>query len=203
MRLACYGVMVWCALWAEGRPAPHLPDLLVDHLPYVPFVDRYNYWLWLLGYVPVALWLWWTDAARFCRYMVTSGSLALARGACILVTGLGPVRGDDVHQGQDLATWSRFLHVVAPATFFDPDDGARVSFTKDLFFSGHTATTFLLLLYVWRWPKARGVMGVAHVLVVASVFLAHLHYTIDVVGAYAITFSLYVLREGRGAQVLQ
>jgi hypothetical protein len=38
-------------------------------------------------------------------------------------------------------------------------------------------------------------MLVGHVLVVASVFLAHLHYTIDVVGAYAITFSLFVLFE--------
>ena len=30
----------------------------------------------------------------------------------------------------------------------------------------------------------------------AAVFLAHLHYTIDVVGAYAITFAVFVLREG-------
>jgi hypothetical protein len=34
-----------------------------------------------------------------------------------------------------------------------------------------------------------------HLLVVASVFLAHLHYTIDVIGAYAITFTLFALRE--------
>ncbi len=39
-------------------------------------------------------------------------------------------------------------------------------------------------------------MLVAHALVVTSVFLAHLHYTIDVIGAYAIAFSLFVLREG-------
>ncbi|MBM4380479.1 MAG: hypothetical protein FJ086_14485, partial [Deltaproteobacteria bacterium] len=42
-----------------------------------------------------------------------------------------------------------------------------------------------------RWPMLAG-----HVVVVASVFLSHLHYTIDVVGAYALTFSLFVLREG-------
>jgi hypothetical protein len=34
------------------------------------------------------------------------------------------------------------------------------------------------------------------VVVVLSVFLSHLHYSIDVVGAYAITFSIFVLREG-------
>jgi membrane-associated phospholipid phosphatase len=74
--------------------------------------------------------------------------------------------------------------------------------TKDLFFSGHTATTFLLLLYVWPWRRLRAAALAGHVLVVASVFLAHLHYTIDVAGAYAIAFAIFALREGwprRGA----
>ena len=38
-------------------------------------------------------------------------------------------------------------------------------------------------------------MLVGHLLVVATVFLAHLHYSIDVIGAYAITFSVFVLAE--------
>ena len=38
-------------------------------------------------------------------------------------------------------------------------------------------------------------MLAGHVLVVATVFLAHLHYTIDVLGAYAMTFSLFCLFE--------
>ena len=40
-------------------------------------------------------------------------------------------------------------------------------------------------------------MLVLHAVVVVSVFLAHLHYTIDVVGAWAITLALFVIREGR------
>jgi hypothetical protein len=35
-----------------------------------------------------------------------------------------------------------------------------------------------------------------HLVVAASVLLARLHYSIDVVGAYAITFVLFTLREG-------
>ena len=93
-----------------------------------------------------------------------------------------------------------FFSLVNPVGFFDRDGGARVSLTKDLFFSGHTATTFLLLLYVWRFPRLRWVMLTGHLLVVASVFLAHLHYTIDVIGAYAITFSLFTLREPLGGR---
>jgi len=197
-RLACYYAMVWMALWAEARPAPRLPDAVLEWVPYEPLVDRYNYLLWLVSYVPIALWLLAKDVDRFVRYMISSGLIALVRGLCIMATGLGPVRGDDLHAGMDLATrWSAFLHLITPFGFFDTGAGARVYLTKDLFFSGHTSTTLLLLLYVWRYPTLRAAMLVTHVLVVASVFLAHLHYTIDVIGAYAITLSLFTLREGR------
>lgn len=197
-RVSCYFVMMWMALWAEARAAPRLPDAVLELVPYVPWVDRYNYILWLVAYVPVALWLLVKDAERFIRYMMSAGFIALIRGACIMVTGLGPVRGDDLHAGMNFETrWSAFLHLITPFGFFDTGAGARVHLTKDLFFSGHTATTLLLLLYVWRYPALRGVMLAAHVLVVMSVFFAHLHYTIDVIGAYAITLTLFTLREGR------
>lgn len=200
-RFSCYALMVWLALWAEARPAPGpLPDALLDRIPYVAWVDRHNYVLWLLTYVPVALWLVASDAERFIRYTYTSGLLALARGFTIAATGLGPVSGPDVHAGMSLdARWSAFVSLVNPFWAFDPDGGARVALTKDLFFSGHTATTFLLLLYVWPLRGVRWWMLVGHVLVVASVFLSHLHYTIDVVGAYAVTFALFSLRERRAA----
>ena len=195
-RWACFLAMTWMALRAEARPAPHLPDAVLEAVPYVPWVDRLNYVAWVLAYVPVALGLLWHDAPRFTRYMVTAGLLALLRGACILATGLGPVRGPDVNAGMDAATrWLAFQEIASPVGVFWRDS-AHVYLTKDLFFSGHTATTFLLLLYAWRVPVLRWPMLAGHVVVVASVFLAHLHYTIDVVGAWALTFSLFVLREG-------
>lgn len=203
-RYCCYGVMVWLALWAEARPAPRLPDLVLEHVPYVAWVDRWNYLLWIAAYVPIALAFFVTDAPRFVRYMISSGLVALVRGVCIVVTGLGPVTGPDLHAGMDAETrWRAFTQLMTPA-FFSPDAGARIYLTKDLFFSGHTATTFLLLLYVWPYPKLRWPMLAAHVLVVTSVFFSHLHYTIDVIGAWAITFTLFVWREGwsrRGATV--
>ncbi len=200
-RVGCYAVMVWFALYAEAKPTPAgpLPDVLLDLVPYVAWVDQNNYLLWLAAYVPIALWLLATDAERFIRYMMTSGVLALVRGACIALTGLGAISPTaPSHVGMSLqARWEAWLHLTTPLGFFDRSSGARVALTKDLFFSGHTATTFLLLLYVWKFPRLRWPMLAAHVLVVASVFLAHLHYSIDVVGAYAVTFSLYAVREWR------
>jgi hypothetical protein len=115
---------------------------------------------------------------------------------CILATGLGPVRGADLNAGMDAETRARaFLQLVSPVAVLGANS-PHVYLTKDLFFSGHVSTTLLLLLYVWRFPRLRAAMLGGHVLVVASVFLSHLHYTIDVIGAYAITFSLFVLLEG-------
>jgi hypothetical protein len=195
-RLACYDAMVWLALLAESRAAPSVPDAILSVVPYVEAVSRFNYLLWIFAYVPIAVALLITDGERFIRYMISAGLLALVRGACLLATGLGPVQGPDLHAGMSPdARWAAFTSLVTPLGFFDPDGGARVALTKDLFFSGHTATTFLLLLYVWPHPKLRVTMLAMHALVVASVFLAHLHYTIDVIGAYAITFTLFALRE--------
>jgi hypothetical protein len=196
----CYAVMVWLALWAEARPTGGaLPDLVLSHVPYLPWVDRQNYLLWSVAYLPIALWLLVTDAERFIRYMYSSGLLALVRGVCIVATGLGPISGVDSHANMSAETrFTALVDLLNPFGFFNRDGGARIYLTKDLFFSGHTATTFLLLLYVWRYPRLRAVMLVSHLLVVASVFFAHLHYTIDVIGAYAITWALFTARERDG-----
>lgn len=196
-RYACFAIMVAVCLWAEGRPAPHLPDLILDRMPYLPQVDRYNAWILLLCYLPLSLGLLWLDAGRFCRYTVTTGLLSLVRGACVALTGLGPVRGPDVNAGMPPERMAAALvDLLTPAGLL-LRDAPHVYLTKDLFFSGHTGVTFLLLLYVWRHRPLRLPGLVGHVLVVASVFLAHLHYSIDVVGAYAVGFSLYALREWR------
>jgi PAP2 superfamily C-terminal len=195
-RAACYAVMTAAAIWNERRPAPALPDAVLDHLPYVPWVARTNYLLWLVAYVPVALALLWLVPRRFVRYTVTGGLVSLARGATLVVTGLGappPLVGGSGIAGR--APLDVFLALLSPWQVFAK--GAMAAYlSQDLFFSGHTATTFLLVLYAWRMPRLRAAAVVAHVLVVASVFLSHLHYAIDVAGAYAFTFALFALREG-------
>lgn len=196
VRIACYAASLWLSLIAEARAAPTLYDAVLEVVPLVPSVARYNYLLWLAAYLPVSLWFLKTDARRFVRYMYLAGAVAVLRGLCIVATGLGPVYGRDLHVGLTLEERTRaFWQLLNPLEFFAPSAGARIFLTKDLFFSGHTATTLLLLLYVWPYRWLRWWMLTGHVLVVASVFLSHLHYTIDVVGAYAVTFACYALVE--------
>jgi len=63
-------------------------------------------------------------------------------------------------------------------------------YTKDLFYSGHTATCFLLLLLAqkrWlRWYLGLATAGTAY-----CVLAAHVHYTLDVLAALPFTYAAY------------
>lgn len=188
--------MVGLALWNEGRPAPSLPDTLLTLVPRSDWVARHNYHLWLLAYVPPALWLYRRDRARFLRFLWWGGWLSLLRGLCICATGLGPVDGPDVNAGLSAdVLWQAWLAIVNPFSALTTD-APHVYLTKDLFFSGHVSSTFLLWLYCRGLPRLGPVALAAHLVTVGVVLAAHLHYTIDVVGAWAVTFGLYTVAEG-------
>ncbi len=194
-RSLCYAIMTAMALWNERRPAPTLPDLVLSHVPYIPWVSRLNYLAWLLLYVPIAFALLYTEPRRWVRYMVTGGLVSIVRGVCIALTGLGPP--DPAHTGPGVhgRPWlEAYVDLISPIGVF-ARGSAHAYLTKDLFFSGHTATTFLLVLYLWHRPRLRWLALGAHVIVVTTVFLAHLHYAIDVAGAYAFTYAIFVMRE--------
>ncbi len=196
-RYLSYSIMLGLALLNEARPAPHLPDSLLNLIPRIDWVASWNYRLWLLAYLPPALWLWRQDRHAFVHFLYVGGLLSLLRGLSICLTGLGPVVGPDSNAGlpveQLLSAWVQLINPLA--VFFE--ETAHIYLSKDLFFSGHTATTFLLYLYC-RGRPALGILALwAHLLTVAVVFLSHIHYSIDVLGAWAITFSLYTLIERR------
>ena len=83
------------------------------------------------------------------------------------------------------------LVVTSSNRFFDLFSGS----TGDLFFSGHTGLPFLFALIFWKEKILRYVMLFLSVFFVIIVLLGHLHYTIDVVGAFFITYSIYCMAE--------
>ena len=72
------------------------------------------------------------------------------------MTGLGAP--DPLHAGPGPRRRTRpsqaLLELVSPWQVFANGTRWRAYLTKDLFFSGHTATTFLLVLYAWRCAAA-------------------------------------------------
>jgi len=63
--------------------------------------------------------------------------------------------------------------------------------TGDLFFSAHTGAPFLMALVFWNDKIYRYVLLAVSVFFGIIVLLGHLHYTIDVVAAFFITYSIY------------
>lgn len=65
----------------------------------------------------------------------------------------------------------------------------------DLFFSAHTGLPFLMTLIFWKEKGMRYIMFATSLLFGAVVLMGHLHYTIDVVAAFFITYSIYSIAE--------
>lgn len=68
--------------------------------------------------------------------------------------------------------------------------GSGEVLTKDLFFSGHTATLFLLFL-VSEKKYLKIIFLISTVLVGIAVLLQHVHYTVDVLAAPFFAYSSY------------
>ncbi len=68
-------------------------------------------------------------------------------------------------------------------------------FGADLFFSGHTGLPFLMALLFWEDLYLRIFFIILSLTFAVVVLLSHLHYTIDVVSAFFITYSIFCIAE--------
>lgn len=71
----------------------------------------------------------------------------------------------------------------------------KLTFAGDLFFSGHTGFPFLMALIFWDDVSTRFICIASSIIFGIAVLLAHIHYSIDVLSAFFITYSIYRLSE--------
>ncbi|MCX6755782.1 MAG: phosphatase PAP2-related protein [Candidatus Nomurabacteria bacterium] len=72
---------------------------------------------------------------------------------------------------------------------------SKFSFGGDLFFSGHTGIPFLLMLIFWDIKYLRITFLLSSVFFGTVVLLGHLHYSIDVLSAFFITYTIFHISE--------
>jgi hypothetical protein len=70
---------------------------------------------------------------------------------------------------------------------------SKFSTGGDLFFSGHTGIPFLTALIFWKNKSLRYIFLVYSIFIGTIVLLGHYHYSIDVLAAFFITYSIFHL----------
>ena len=71
----------------------------------------------------------------------------------------------------------------------------KINFWADLFFSGHTGMPFLMALIFWKHKLLRYVFIISAISFGIIVLLWHLHYSIDVLAAFFITYTIHHIWE--------
>ena len=111
-------------------------------------------------------------------FIIKSISLfIIIRALFVSLTHIGPFLGPDAILNGELANL-----IVG-----------KVSFGADLFFSGHTGVPFLMALILWRERIYRYIFILSSVSFGIIVLIGHIHYTIDVVSAFFITPTIYII----------
>ena len=77
-----------------------------------------------------------------------------------------------------------------PANLFN-----KFSFAGDLFFSSHTGSPFLMALVFWDNKFLRVLFMIIAIFFGVIVLLGHFHYSIDVLSAFFITYTIYHIAE--------
>ena len=82
-------------------------------------------------------------------------------------------------------------HVIINSSFFNAQAFNGIFTGNDLFFSGHTGLPFLLALIFWENKNLRIIFLGFSIMFAIVVLLGHIHYSIDVLSAYFITYGIF------------
>jgi hypothetical protein len=153
---------------SEGKTLPMLSDLILDNLPVIDVSLIYD----IVSLIPIILALVYIfhkkDYNRIPFFLLMIGIFYIVRGIFIVLTPFG---NPPMFNGSD-----PLFHGFA-------------NYELGVYPSGHAGNVFLLMLLV----KNRGykwIIGICLIIVIIALFLAHGHYSIDILSgiffAYAI-----------------
>lgn len=158
--------------YATEKASNFVNDIVLNNIP-VFDVDL------IFIYGPVFLWLFVTalclaDPKKIPFVLKSVALFVLIRSAFVSLTHIGPFPDQ--------------IQIDYTSDFIK-----KFTFGGDLFFSGHTGLPFLMALVFNKNTFLKILFAATAVFFGAVVLLAHLHYTIDVVSAFFITYTIYHL----------
>ncbi len=155
----------------EGHTGPVLTDWVLNRLPPYDVSLTIFLTIWAAGFLLLVR--AWRSPAMFMMFIYSYVIITLSRMLTINLFPLNPPVG--------------LIPLVDPLTnaFY-----GKTYITKDLFYSGHTSTIFLIFMCLRRkWDRLFTFVGT--LVVGAGLLVQHVHYTIDVLGAFVFTYPLY------------
>ncbi len=161
-------VNFYAGLYATERASNAVTDVILSN---IPVFDVDGLFVWgTLGFWIIAGLLGLGHPRKIPFALKNIALFILIRSVFITLTHIGPF---PTH----LAIDSNIIH--------------KFTFGGDLFFSGHTGLPFLLALIFWEDVRLRIFFIASAILFGIVVLLAHLHYSIDVLSAFFITYSIF------------
>lgn len=168
--IASIYVTHYASLYAENKASNHVTDIVLSNTRVYNFEFFFVYIAIILGLFTIALCLKFTKTAPF--LIKTVSLFIMIRSIFVSLTHIGPFP-------LKLELDSNLLNFITSG--------------NDLFFSGHTGMPFLIALIFWDHLYLRVLFLTGSVVLGTTALLAHLHYSIDVLAAFFITYSIYHL----------
>ena len=162
---------VYAGIYATARASNSVTDIILSNTPTIDVDGLFVYGTFL--FIAFSLFLLILHP-NFIPFTLSSFALFFFwRAVFVSLTHIGPISP---------ATGSDFGAVVNKYFFGD-----------DFFFSGHAGSPFLLSLIFWDKIILRYVLFVMSGFFAVVVLLGHLHYSIDVLAAFFITYVVYIM----------
>jgi len=162
----------WANNYAMEVSSNTVTDMLLDNLPFINtsivFVEG------SLVFVALALFLMIHEPIVIPFVLKSTALFVFVRAIFVSLTHLGPL-----HQQAIISSGSDIFNTLI------------YSAGADYFFSGHTGLPFLFALIFWRHYYLRLIFLISSVVAGISVLLGRLHYSIDVMAAFFITYGIY------------
>ncbi|HEV8666693.1 MAG TPA: phosphatase PAP2-related protein, partial [Candidatus Paceibacterota bacterium] len=152
--------------FANTHAGTSVPDIVLSNIPVFNVVDFFVYGMFaLITFIAAICFL---DPKKFPFILNSLSIFVLIRSVFVSLTHLGPFE-------------------TRAASDFGPAIN-KAFFGADFFFSGHTGAPFLMALIFWQDKVLRYIFLTWSVFFGIIVLLGHLHYSIDVLSAFFITY---------------
>ncbi|MCK9345001.1 MAG: sphingomyelin synthase family protein [Candidatus Pacebacteria bacterium] len=166
-------VNYYAGMYATQRASNSVTDIILSNIPVFDVDGIFIYGSFLLIVFILSLLILQPKYIPFTLHSLTL--FILTRALFISLTHIGPFPSQTA---LDLgAVSSKFI------------------FGGDLFFSGHTGIPFLMALVFWRERVLRYVFIIWSIVFGITVLMGHLHYSIDVLSAFFITYVIFHVSE--------